>query len=86
MVNKIFKIGLLVLGFGYLAYLFGTSTTPTATASNIGSYIGRYKLQRVDHTFFVIDTTGANLYTSVYENEKWGEWNKTNPVSSTLGK
>ena len=51
--DKIFKIGLLVLGFGYLAYLF-------CPASN---QAGRYSFHQGESTVSVLDTTSADVYS-----------------------
>ena len=61
MVDKIFKIGLLVLGFLYLAYLF----------CPISNQVGRYQYNEdiESLTVTVFDTTNADLY--LFTNGKW---------------
>ena len=50
--DKIFKIGLLVLGFGYLAYLYCPHT----------DQVGRYYYKTDKEGMLVFDTTNADLY------------------------
>jgi|TARA_Y100000294_G_scaffold60019_1_gene56788 hypothetical protein len=47
-----FKIGLLVLGFGYLVYLF----CPMANQA------GRYSFRQTGSSISVLDTTNADVY------------------------
>ena len=67
-VDKIFKIGLLVLGFCYLAYLF-------CPVSHIGRYskVGPYG---------ILDTATAVEYTLNTSGVKKGNWTKHNPLTA----
>ena len=65
--DKIFKIGLLVLGFAYLAYLFCPVTK-----------VGRYQSHKGDKVTYILDTATADVY-SLYI----GEWYKSNPLTET---
>jgi hypothetical protein len=67
MIDKIFKIGLLVLGFGYLAYLFCPITQQS----------GRYEFHEEDETIFIMDTATADFYTLIEQDKT--VWVKTNP-------
>ncbi len=67
--DKIFKIGLLVLGFGYLAYLYCPHT----------NQVGRYQYHTVGDTFSIMDTTNADAYTLI--TKKSGGWVRLNPVT-----
>ena len=67
--NKIFKIGLLVLGFGYLAYLYGVEPSigtadaqVTTTNVPITNPVGRYSFHKLGSTVAVFDNTKAKLY------------------------
>ncbi len=65
--DKIFKIGILVLGFCYLAYLF----------CPISNQAGRYRfISPWKDTIGIMDTANADLYTLSVDLEKWI---KTNP-------
>ena len=55
--DKIFKIGLLVLGFGYLAYLF----------CPVANQVGRYSLNTLGEKISVLDTTNADYYLFTVE-------------------
>ena len=72
-VDKIFKIGLLVLGFSFLVYLFCTVT----------GQIGRYRaLPIASSQVMVIDTTNSDLYYSYDDPTTAGsaqDWKKFNP-------
>ena len=59
MIDKIFKIGLLVLGFLYLAYLF----------CPVSNQVGRYRSHISEEGFFISDTTNADVYT--FAKERW---------------
>ena len=69
--DKIFKIGVLVLGFGYLAYLFCTIT----------NQIGRYHKVVFDGKDAFLDTVTADTYylqrNVVKEKDYWLKFNPT---------
>ena len=69
--DKIFKIGLLILGFSYLAYLF----CPIAFQS------GRYDFHKFNNNMIVMDTATADLYV-YYKDLKL--WIKLNPTTSGM--
>jgi hypothetical protein len=69
--DKIFKIGLLVLGFSYLAYLF----------CPIANQIGRYNFHQIDKTMYVMDTANADLY--IYY-KKENVWVRANPKTGRM--
>jgi predicted amidophosphoribosyltransferase len=50
--DKIFKIGLLVLGFSYLAYLF----------CPVANQVGRYSYHEDSHSMRAFDTSTGLLY------------------------
>jgi hypothetical protein len=50
--DKIFKIGLLVLGFGFLAYMYCPHT----------DQVGRYRMTESGSTITFFDTSNADLY------------------------
>ncbi len=58
--DKIFKIGLLVLGFGYLAYLYCPHT----------DQVGRYKYKTSGGSVSVFDTSNADLYLCTIASKK----------------
>ena len=67
--DKIFKIGLLVLGFGYLAYLYCPHT----------NQVGRY--QHMDGG--ILDTTNADWYSIARRDSGLrGNWIKHNPFTA----
>ncbi len=68
MVDKIFKIGLLVLGFSYLAYLFCPVT----------NQIGRYRYHKSSGATYILDTKNADLYLMGTSGKNWGSM-KFNP-------
>ena len=55
--DKIFKIGLLVLGVGYLVYLF----------CPIANQVGRYSFRNANGAIWVLDTANADVYVLVKE-------------------
>ena len=62
MMDKIFKIGLLVLGFGYLSYLYCPHT----------DQVGRYSLLQRDNTYtYIMDTTTGGIYYHDVHSDKW---------------
>ena len=65
--DKIFKIGLLVLGFSYLAYLF----------CPVANQVGRYQFRQLAGSVSVLDTTNADVY---YLNTDTGKWARRNPI------
>ncbi len=71
--DKIFKIGLLVLGFSYSAYLF----------CPISNQIGRYSFHASEQSISILDTTNADLYY-LADKDKWAIFNpstgKARPV------
>jgi len=70
--DKIFKIGLLVLGFLYLAYLF----------CPVANQVGRYEFNTVANvSLSVLDTATADLYLMSKENK----WMRMNPITETKG-
>jgi len=70
--DKIFKIGLLVLGFGYLAYLFCPFT----------SQVGRYEVS--DRS--ILDTVTGDLYTSGANATNFYNYYKMrNPITGKSG-
>jgi len=71
MVDKIFKIGLLVLGFLYLAYLF----------CPISNQVGRYQFHKSGKSISVLDTTNADLYLLSNDNA----WVSLNPKTGKVG-
>ena len=73
MVDKIFKIGLLVFGFSYLAYLFCPITNQT----------GRYSFRQTGKSISVLDTTNADVYYLVGD-AKGGRM-KLNPRTGKTG-
>jgi hypothetical protein len=62
--DKIFKIGILVLGFGYLAYLFGVGANIDTANAQDTNQIGRYNVSMTAKGIAVIDTTNADVYVS----------------------
>ena len=68
-INKIFKIGLLVLGFGYLAYMYCPHTDQA----------GRYSYLQNGTVISVFDTTNADVYLLVGKDK--GGWLKSNPLT-----
>ncbi len=60
--DKIFKIGLLVLGFGYLAYLFGVGANIDTVNAQAYRQVGQYRFFSTATGIGVIDTTNADLY------------------------
>jgi hypothetical protein len=71
-INKIFKIGLLVMGFGYLAYLFCPIT----------DQVGRYSSHVNDGVITITDTTNAIIYSK----RKYTEgWETRNPITGRNG-
>ncbi|MHC4270274.1 MAG: hypothetical protein ACYSTS_17685 [Planctomycetota bacterium] len=66
--DKIFKIGLLVLGFLYLAYLYCPVT----------NQIGRYRYHKSSGAIYILDTKNADLYLMGTSDKKWGSM-KFNP-------
>jgi hypothetical protein len=58
--NTIFKIGLLVLGFGYLAYLLGVGTNIDTANAQDTNQIGRYSVSMTEDGIAVLDTTNAD--------------------------
>jgi hypothetical protein len=60
-INKIFKIGLLVLGFGFLAYLYCPHT----------NQVGRYTYHETPDTIYAFDTITGLRYgcKNRYEDE-----------------
>jgi uncharacterized membrane protein YczE len=67
-VDKIFKIGLLVLGVGYLVYLF----------CPVSNQAGRYSIQEMGDRMSIIDTTNANVYVT----KNLLDWTMINPITS----
>ncbi len=65
--DKIFKIGLLVLGFSYLAYLF----------CPVANQVGRYSFRETGSGINILDTTNADLYT-LPEGSMLEGWRKLN--------
>ena len=71
MVDKIFKIGLLVLGFSYLAYLF----------CPVANQVGRYQLGTYAQlSVAVLDTATADMYIFNPLDKKGNNWVKRNPI------
>ncbi len=60
--DKIFKIGLLVLGFGYLAYLFGVGSNIDTANAQAYRQVGQYRVFATRTGIGVIDTVNADLY------------------------
>lgn len=70
MMDKIFKIGLLVLGFGYLAYLYCPHTNQVGRYRSMGGY-------------GILDTTNADWYSLAnVDREVRGNWIKHNPITA----
>lgn len=69
--DKIFKIGLLILGFSYLAYLFCPLTNQT----------GRYRLHNFKNHIAIMDTVNSDLYM-YYGKQR--VWIRTNPRTSGM--
>ena len=60
--DKIFKIGLLVLGFSYLAYLF----------CPVVNQVGRYSILERDGTYTrIMDTATGGIYYYDVHSDKW---------------
>lgn len=70
--DKIFKIGLLVLGFGYLAYLF----------CPVVNQVGRYQYYEDSGSITVLDTATADMYSlaPIIEGGSSRVWFKKTPV------
>jgi hypothetical protein len=66
--DKIFKIGLLVLGFGYLAYLFCPITNQA----------GRYRYHQNQALLSIMDTATADVYVLDVGGKRW---DKLNPIT-----
>lgn len=82
--DKIFKIGLLVMGLGYLAYLFGVganvdtaNSKATTTNEQVTNQVGRYELRQTGNLVSIMDTTNADIYMSSDINE----WKKFNTIT-----
>ncbi len=60
--DKIFKIGILVLGFGYLAYLFGVGANIDTADAHGTNQTGRYSFTMNTSGIGVLDTTNGDLY------------------------
>lgn len=67
--DKIFKIGLLVLGFGYLTYLFCPIT----------NQVGRYRYHVVEGKSSIVDTANADIYLLLGKGKNLG-WSRINPT------
>jgi hypothetical protein len=68
-INKIFKIGILVLGFGYLAYMYCPHT----------NQVGRYR----GLSGGILDTTNADWYSLAGTSHgARGNWIKHNPFTA----
>ena len=68
--DKIFKIGLLVLGFGYLAYLFGVGSNADTAHAQAYRQTGQYQVFTARTGIGgigVIDTVNADLYIETAE-------------------
>ena len=76
--DKIFKIGLLVLGFSYLVYLFFP----------IANHAGRYSFRQVGKSITILDTANADVYRSVSEVGTDGRgpdaWYRVNPKTGNV--
>jgi hypothetical protein len=66
--DKIFKIGLLVLGFGFLAYLYCPHT----------NQVGRFRCHLRGNLMSIIDTTNGVTYSL---DTKGKDWVTLNPIT-----
>ena len=71
--DKIFKIGLLVLGFGYLSYLFGVGAKIDTANEHVTNQVGRYHLHTAGNSIGILDTTNAKLYVLAGEKTEWSD-------------
>lgn len=71
--DKIFKIGVLVLGSLYLAYLF----------CPVANQVGRYSYHKSGDLISIMDTTNADVYMLVGQDK--GGWIKANPRTGKSG-
>ncbi len=78
--DKLFKIGLLVLGFGFLAYFFGVGSNVDTADAYGTNQVGRYRFHFGGGVVNVMDTTNADVYLLTNQNDI-GRWAKFNPIT-----